>query len=452
MRVLVYELNEIPWIVVDRQVARRPDGAFARLVADGACLTTRAVDPPPLHPWVTWPTLHRGVPAAVHGLRMPGQPLPTADAHPPLWELARRAGRRVGLFGPFHSWPPPPVDFAVPDLFAPDDAAVPAALVPFQRLLRAQAGACGRVVEARAPVALSELPGLARAGLGPRSAARAARQLLGERRDPTRAARRPAVGTDIAFDVFLRRWRRARPDYAAFFSNHLAWLMHRYWAAAWPEAGARPAADGPWAAAVDDGLDRADDQLGRLLALTRADPELRVVVAASMGQDRLPPGPNLGALRLVDLERLADRLGTPRGRPGRAMEPDHVLHFADPAAAAAFVARLAEVRDRDGAAAFSADRAGAAVRLHVEQQHAALVYRQLVVDGVAHPLDALGIVHLPTETAGTAHHVPEGVLAWFGAGARPDAARAPVPATAYAPTLLRMLGVDRPAYLDDPVG
>jgi len=451
VRILVYELNEIPWSVVDRQVARRPRGAFARLVREGACHTTQAVDTPPLHPWVTWPTLHRGVPAGVHGLRMPGQPLPSPDPHPPLWELARRARRRVGLFGPFHSWPPPPVDFALPDLFAPDDQAVPASLVPFQHLVRSQADACGRVVEARPPVAPRALLGLVRAGVGPRSFARGAGQLLGERREAARAVRRPAVGTDVAMDVFLHHWRRARPDYAAFFTNHLAWLMHRYWAAAWPAEGGRAPEDRPWAAALEDGLDRADDQLGRLLALTRRDPELRVVVASSMGQDRLPPGPNLGALRLADPDRLVELVGAEPARRGRAMEPDHVLLFADSRAAAAFVARVGAIVDPDGAAAFSAEQAGTAVRLHAEQQHAALVHRRLRWAGELRPLEAYGLVHLATETAGAAHHVPEGVLAWWGAGARADAGRRPVEATRYAPTLLHMLGVAPAAHHEAPL-
>ena len=119
---ILYELNEVPWRVWDWYVARRPDGAIARLLRESATFTTVTRDEGELHPWSTWPTLHRGVDNRQHHILFLNQDKSCADAFPTVWETAAQAGVRVGVFGSLQSYPVPESGnyaFYVPDTFAP---------------------------------------------------------------------------------------------------------------------------------------------------------------------------------------------------------------------------------------------------------------------------------------------------------------------------------------------
>lgn len=448
MRVLAYELNEVPWDVIDAHVRRRPGGAFARLVRDGACFTTRVEGP--LHPWITWPTLHRGT--AAHGIRHLGQ-APVAHT-PPLWEAARANGRRVGVFGALHSWPPKPGDgFHVPDLFAEDPRCEPAALAPFQAFCLEQVRTVRTAVAEPDLAALTRhVPALVRLGLRPRTIAAGAALLADARRDPRRRYRLPLHGGRVAMDVFAQAWRRHRPDYASFFTTHVAWLLHRLWRASQPQdfAEGRGTDDPFFAEAIPYGMDLADAQLAQLLGMADADPQLVVVVASSMGQRGEAVGPNLGALSLVDEHRMLTTLGVAEAcTRGRAMEPDVPLRFATGAAAGTFARRASTVTDTAGEPLFVLDRHDTEVFLRVSQHHAALVTRTVVLDGRAVPIAALGLTHDVTDTPCTGVHTPDGVLAFLGGGIRGAHRREVVAATRYAPTLLGLLGVAAPPTMPD---
>lgn len=56
--VILYELNEVPWRVVDLYTADRPSSTLASLIASGLSLTTENHDPVPLQPRRTWQTFH----------------------------------------------------------------------------------------------------------------------------------------------------------------------------------------------------------------------------------------------------------------------------------------------------------------------------------------------------------------------------------------------------------
>jgi len=57
--VILYELNEVPWQVFDWYCALRPRSHIASQFRESACFTTRTPMDEELHPWSTWPTLHR---------------------------------------------------------------------------------------------------------------------------------------------------------------------------------------------------------------------------------------------------------------------------------------------------------------------------------------------------------------------------------------------------------
>ena len=61
------------------------------------------------------------------------------------------------------------------------------------------------------------------------------KQLIHERINKARKARRRTYQTVLGFDVFMKLLATKKPDFCCFFTNHVASAMHRYWAAAYPE-------------------------------------------------------------------------------------------------------------------------------------------------------------------------------------------------------------------------
>src|SRR4051812_19201396 len=127
---VLFELNEVPLRVVRYFAERHPRSAFAAMLAKGQRWDTVTPDEGHLSPWVTWPTLHRGVASDKHHIVALGQDVGEADRlFPPIWKLLASAGRRVGLFGSLHSYPLPAdldnYEFYVPDTFAAGSEAQP---------------------------------------------------------------------------------------------------------------------------------------------------------------------------------------------------------------------------------------------------------------------------------------------------------------------------------------
>ena len=126
----MFELNEVPWEILDDYVAARPTSALGRLLARSHCFTSMAADRGHLSPWTTWPTLHRGVNDEQHMIASFGQDRRQADRQfPPIWSLLREAGVSVGVCGTLHSYPVPDdlghYAFYLPDPFASEPVAHP---------------------------------------------------------------------------------------------------------------------------------------------------------------------------------------------------------------------------------------------------------------------------------------------------------------------------------------
>lgn len=207
-KLLVYELNEVPWRVVDFYVARRPGSTLAAFLEGAAQITTRTTDSGELHPWSTWPTMHRGVDNDVHNIRFINQDLSSARAWPPLWEILVANRRTVGIVGSLQSYPPLQHEhclFHVPDTFAKGPETIPARYRAFQALnleLTRENKAVASTVR------LSELLAgfsLLRAGVRPSTGYRLAEQLAREKTNPLWRSLRPMLQAHVAFDVFVMR-------------------------------------------------------------------------------------------------------------------------------------------------------------------------------------------------------------------------------------------------------
>ena len=108
MSVVVYELNEVPRRLFDLYADAFPSSAFAQLRERSSLFETITADVGSLSPWITWPTMHRGVSNVDHEISDLGQSLTKVNAEfPNVYNILAQSGVKVGVFGSLQSYPLP---------------------------------------------------------------------------------------------------------------------------------------------------------------------------------------------------------------------------------------------------------------------------------------------------------------------------------------------------------
>jgi len=122
-------------------------------------------------------------------------------------------------------------------------------------------------------------------GLSLGTMAHVATQLVRERLQSGQRWRRVCLQPRLNFDIFAALYRKERPDFATWHSNHAAHFMHHYWRA-WDDAvfpvKSSPKERKDYGEAVPEGYRLCDELIGRAMQLLESDTVL--VVASSMGQ------------------------------------------------------------------------------------------------------------------------------------------------------------------------
>jgi hypothetical protein len=452
-RVVVIEVNELPLRLARWYADAHPRSTLSRLLEDSSVLETevREVTGRELYPSQTWASMNTGMGFRDHGVYWYGDPKP-AD-YPLYWQLAARAGRRVGVVGTLHSSPlaqqcaEPGMVFAIPDCFAAGSATLPVAYESFQRVNLALTHESGRTAvsrpSARQLLALARVPAL---GVRPSTIARVA--ALGARAASGRVSRERLRSAPFLLlaDMFERLNERTHPELSIFFTNHVASAMHRYWYASFPDDFATPAYDDAWVqryrGELSYAMDVLDRFLGRVLAWCEATGRV-LVLDASMGQSA---DANVDAschevVVVRDADRFVQAIGVSSPyRISRAMVPQIQLVLSDAAAAAAVV------RDLSAASCTG-------VELWVEHNGAVvtLAYRvnptraTIEVGGRVSTLTAAGLAVQRVDDHRSGDHSPRGVLLVHGAAV--PWTEPTIDALEVAPFLLDLLGVARPAHL-----
>lgn len=460
--VFLLELNEVPFRVLDDYAKAHPESCVARLLASSHQFETYSRDSA-LSPWVTWPTVHRGVTDQTHKIQHFGEDLTEADgAYPPLWTLLARAGVRTGQFGSLHSYPMPsnlePYDYYMPDTFAPESVAYPSLLSVFQEFNLSMARASVRNVSTSIPVgsALKLLKKSWSLGFRMGTLTDVAGQVLGEKVQPWKRIRRRIYQTVLAFDVFLKQFVSKKPRFTTFFTNHVASSMHRYWAARYPEDYSELKFERDWIeryrGEIDFAMEKFEGCLRKLMDGLNS--EYLLFVASSMGQAAASGEPIRTQLYLSNLGRFMTALGVSGAdwseRP--AMAPEISV----------FVNDLAVERFRAGLAGLTVDGAPVKFRerdkgffcLHFGQSNLSEDVRAASLDGRTIPFEELGLEKtvIEDESGSSAYHVREGSLLVFDPKRPPSGPqRSRIDTTEIAPTILKILGVAPPPYMAAPV-
>jgi hypothetical protein len=256
--------------------------------------------------------------------------------------------------------------------------------------------------------------------------------------------------------VFLKLYSADTPPaLATFFTNHVASVMHRYWADYFPEdfPGRRP---GPHAETMHFALQLADAMFADALRLQARNPEIVLVVASSMGQGPVHRDGHEGFhVSVVDVPALMGAMGVDAGSftPLLAMVPQISVEIASTTVRAKLVDALRNARTASGAEPFDVSEKGASLTItaHTPTKrdwdaggfyaHASDADARVGRGGTLVPWERAGIRAFPMD-AGTAYHVPEGILAWRGRDISAADTREPVAAHHVKSMLMELAGLD----------
>jgi hypothetical protein len=320
-KIIFFELNEVPLRIIDYYIQKYPNSALAQKLPQCYQYETHAIDSV-LSPWITWATLHRGVAATNHGIYHFNQNLNRINQQfPPIWQILSNNGVRTGVFGSLHSHPLPDnldkYSFYVPDSFAINSQCFPENLSIFQDFNLSMARNSSRNVSSKIPIEatiklLAHLPQL---GLKIPTLIDTAKQLLTEQLKPYRKNRRRTYQAVLAFDLFLKQLKTTQPDFATFFTNHVASSMHRYWAALFPQDYQNFGYNGEWVSRYNNEIDFAmskfEQFFTQLVRFVDNHPEYTLWIASSMGQSATTAWMVKTQLNLSHPEKLMSVLSIP---------------------------------------------------------------------------------------------------------------------------------------------
>jgi len=458
-KIFCYEINEVPWTVIDFYLSKRDNTALEKLLARSHQFTSQTVDSGELHPWSTWPTVHRGVSNDVHKIHFLNQDLSSAEKWPPVWELLSDAGVSVGIFGSLQSYPPSEHEnilFHIPDTFAAGPETIPKKYQPFQSFNLKQTGENSAVTSSVGAKDAVDALSLFSCGIRPTSFGKVASHLAKEQINKLHKKRRTLLQPVLAFDLLMDCLKRHNPQFVTFFSNHVAGIMHRYWKYSFPEDFNYELNDSPedqfHAQSLLVAMDLLDDQLATLIKVCEKH-NYEIMLCSSMGQEAIERGEYTPELRMKNFDKFKQRLNLDLDFSlNLAMQPDVAFEFSNESELAEFQETVAKITDDDGERILSQrlESAGCTLNLQLARSPSVAKSKKLLYDKQEYDVDDFGL-ELIVRDIGTGYHQPEGIWTWQQNCELHDQQRKTVDSRSFAPTLLTHFGVDRPEYMKPPL-
>lgn len=238
-KIIFFELNEVPNNVFEKIFSENT--FFKKNISSFIYQPTVTRDEGHLSPWVTWPTIHRGVTDAKHKIKdINISSFETEKKYPSLWTTLSQKGFKVGIFGSFHSSKIKDhsnYSFVIPDSFSENFKCKPKSMNGLQRLNNIMSRRSARVVDTSLPnlfILKDAIISYLKNSYRFRAFFCTIRQLFIEIFMPWTNVRRRTLQADILFDAFMSCLIREKPDFCTFFTNHVASSMHRFWEASFP--------------------------------------------------------------------------------------------------------------------------------------------------------------------------------------------------------------------------
>ena len=317
-QIVFLELNEVPSLVFQRYANKNK--SFANLLAKFSEYKTYSYDEVHLSPWITWPTVHRGVTFKKHQIENLGQDIKESNKfYPPVWETLKEYKLSVGIYGSLHSSSQiknlSDYKFYIPDIFSSESKCYPNKIQPIQdfqlKLSRKSARNIDKNIGGIS--SLKVIFALLKNGLSLPIALKIAKQLFEERLQKHKLSRRRIIQTDINFDIFTNLLRKNNPNFSTFFSNHVASSMHRYWEASYPNDYNKQIQSKKWqkkySKEIDFAMNSTEKIIRELVNYSQNRPNCEIWICTSMGQAPIQNYESISTqLTLEDNERFLNYL------------------------------------------------------------------------------------------------------------------------------------------------
>ena len=457
---IFFELNEVPFTIIDHFCQRNPQSALAKILPKCMQVETVAEDEGELSPWKTWPTVHRGVTNAKHKIHDFGENLSEVDKqYPPIWKILADSGKKPGVFASMHTYPMPSnyqdYSFFIPDPFAGDSHSHPKNIEPFQKFNLAMSRKSGRNVDTgidmKAASALAvSLPTL---GIQVKTLASVANQLIAERKENWKKNRRRVFQSVLAFDIYLKLVQKKKPSFSTFFSNHVASTMHRYWAATFPDHYDTYNLSEEWknrfAGEIDYAMQHFDSFFAQLIKFADKNPEYKIVISSSMGQEATKAEQLSTELYCKDLDKFLQTFGLndTQWEIKPAMHPQYNFAVENPALADKLEADLKQVVIAEKGLIFRRKENFFSINFgHRNLEEDNFTFKETHVKLAT---AALFNEQIDDESDGTAYHIPEGCLIVYDPKDKSlkNTRTKGISTTAIAPSFLQHFEIPVPDYM-----
>ncbi|HCI48717.1 MAG: hypothetical protein A2977_00065 [Alphaproteobacteria bacterium RIFCSPLOWO2_01_FULL_45_8] len=458
IKIIFYELNEVPWQVIDYFTKECPHSTLGQLLQHSHQYTTETQDSGELHPWSTWPTIHRGVYNDTHKIRFLNQKI--KNTYPPIWELLTKAGKSVGLFGSLQSWPLPPnkknYRFYIPDTFAQTSETHPENLEPFQRFNLNQTKKDGGKTPDKIKLSwrlMKDVLMFFDLGFSPKTALVLINQLIQERLNPLYRNIRAIFQAPVSFDFYFHLLEATHPDFSCYFTNHLASVMHRYWKYTFPEEfnyTLEGDEDHFKARNIFRAMKLTDTQLKKLKNFSDTH-GYTLMIGSSMGQEAIDRGDYRGELRITDADQFYKGLGYEgQVKNNLAMQPDFAFSFKSKEDLTHFQHLITSLTTPDGHPVFTLKVEGTTLNCNLKVTPETLDKKFIYKGSLPLALDHFGL-SLIERDPGTGYHQPKGIWIVYKKGLTPVPYREKVESIQIAPTLLDLFDVKKPSYMKKPL-
>ena len=458
MKLIIYELNEIPRRLVDYYIETFPKSYLALICKEGTIINTLTKDSGELHPWSTWPTVHRGVYNDFHNIRSINQDLSFSKKYPPIWEILNNKNIDIGIFGSLQSYPPllgNDIKFYLPDTFAPKPKAYPRELGEFQEFnlkMSEENKAISRKISFNEIFNFVKL--ISRGIISKRSATRTALHIFKEKINPKYKSRRSIIQNVLTFDIYFKYLNTLKPSFSTYFTNHLAGMMHRYWQDLFPMdfAKRKHKADEFHASSIIKAMHLADRNLEKLVKFSKKN-NYNLWIVSSMGQNAVERGDYIPELVLRDLNKTILNLGlnTEEYKTLPAMQPDYCISCKNNKAFKILKKSIKEIKDPNQKSILQETYSSKGLNLHLSLKRSKInnTKKFLFINNKKYKFEELGF-ELIKRDKGTAYHSPYGIFAAYGPLSQnlKKYSNNTIETTQISPSILNFFNIEIPDYMN----
>tara|TARA_Y100000589_G_C27190317_1_gene644519 strand:+ start:2364 stop:3773 length:1410 start_codon:yes stop_codon:yes gene_type:complete len=460
-KLIIYELNEVPRRLIDTYVKDYPNSAIAEIIRDGTLLNTHTNDDGELHPWSTWPTVHRGVDNRKHNIRYINQDLSFSKKYKPIWEILNSNKIDVGIFGSLQSFPPKKnknYKFYLPDTFAPSPEAYPKELSLFQDFNLTLAGE-NKAKSRRITIQnIKDFIYLLTKGIiTKKSAFKAFSHIIKEKFNPKYKAQRSLIQNVLSFSIYMKYLYKYKPSFSTYFTNHVAGMMHRYWKNLYPNdfGLSKNDIDLFHSNSIIKAMHIADKNLKQLIKFAKIN-NYNLLVISSMGQDSIERGEYIPELVLRDFKKFINiiDLNLKDYQLLPAMQPDYCIKSKNPEAMKNLRKEIKKFINNEGEQIFveKYKPVGLQINFSIKSSLSISNSRKCKFGDIPYSIEETGLEIIKRDI-GTAYHIPEGIFAWYGDKSKilSNHLREKINTCRICPTILKLYGINIPSYMQKPL-